>query len=70
MERLLTARRGPPARSKIFWDSPFSFYRLIIIEINDLIINTVSQRLILPLSRGISELHPLFLKKPRHSKYQ
>lgn len=21
-ERLLTARRGPPARSKIFWDSP------------------------------------------------
>jgi hypothetical protein len=23
MERLLTARRGPSARSKIFWDSPF-----------------------------------------------
>ena len=23
MERLLTARRGPTARSKIFWDSPF-----------------------------------------------
>ncbi|MBT2765341.1 hypothetical protein, partial [Paenibacillus sp. ISL-20] len=26
MERLLTARRGPPARSKIFWDGPFTSF--------------------------------------------